>query len=65
MHLFGCGGSDETGLFYGVNLRGDSFLILCAHLGGKNEPISELQREEVFIPSNLIDSTSKVRKVYQ
>ncbi|KAM7520344.1 hypothetical protein LguiB_019306 [Lonicera macranthoides] len=50
---------DETGLFYGVNLRGDSFLILCAHLGGKNEPISELQREEVFVPSNLIDSTSK------
>ncbi|KAM7516394.1 hypothetical protein LguiA_005977 [Lonicera macranthoides] len=51
---------DETGLFYGVNLRGDSFLILCAHLGGKNEPISELQREEVFVPSNLIDSTSKI-----
>ncbi|CAB4283983.1 unnamed protein product [Prunus armeniaca] len=50
---------DEEGLYYGVNLRGTNFLILCARLGGKNKPISDLYREEIPIPSNLMAATSK------
>ncbi|KAK3030427.1 hypothetical protein RJ639_039184 [Escallonia herrerae] len=50
---------DEKGLYYGVNLRGDSFLILRARLGGKNEPIYELHREEISFPSSVMAGTSK------
>ncbi|KAM7264472.1 hypothetical protein ACFE04_002155 [Oxalis oulophora] len=50
---------NEEGLYYGVNLRGSNFLILCARLGGKNEPISDIHREEILIPSNVISGTSK------
>ncbi|KAH7846416.1 hypothetical protein Vadar_013797 [Vaccinium darrowii] len=50
---------DEKGLYYGVNLRGDNFLILRARLGGKNESISELQREEISIPSDVMAASSK------
>ncbi|KAI5325084.1 hypothetical protein L3X38_034158 [Prunus dulcis] len=50
---------DEEGFYYGVNLRGTNFLILCARLGGKNKPISDLFREEIPIPSNLMAATSK------
>ncbi|KAA8546632.1 hypothetical protein F0562_002629 [Nyssa sinensis] len=53
---------DEKGLFYGLNLRGSNFLMLRARLGGKNEPISELRREEVSIPSNVMSGTSKLAK---
>lgn len=53
-------GRDEKGLFYGVNLRGENFLILRARLGGKNEPISELQREEISIPTDVMAASSKV-----
>ncbi|GFZ18860.1 hexokinase-like 3 [Actinidia rufa] len=50
---------DEKGLFYGVNLRGANFLLLRARLGGKNEPISELHREEICIPSDVMNGSSK------
>ncbi|KAM3756864.1 hypothetical protein ACB098_02G144600 [Castanea mollissima] len=40
------------GLYNGVNLRGANFLILCARLGGKNKPLSDLHREEISFPSN-------------
>ncbi|KAM0971005.1 hypothetical protein ACFX15_018407 [Malus domestica] len=50
---------DEKGFYYGVNLRGTNFLILCARLGGKNNPISDLHKEEIPIPSNLMAATSK------
>ncbi|KAM1175104.1 hypothetical protein ACFX19_028140 [Malus domestica] len=50
---------DEEGFYYGVNLRGTNFLILCARLGGKNNPISDLNREEIPIPSNLMAATAK------
>lgn len=56
---FWCG-REEQGLYYGVNLRGSNFLILCARLGGKNDPISDIHREEISIPSNVMDGTTQV-----
>ncbi|KAJ6288256.1 hypothetical protein OIU76_024282 [Salix suchowensis] len=50
---------DERGLYYGVNLRGTNFLILCARLGGRNEPISDLLRKEISIPPNVLIGTSQ------
>ncbi|KAF2283833.1 hypothetical protein GH714_016365 [Hevea brasiliensis] len=50
---------DEKGLYYGLNMRGTNFLILCARLGGKNDPISDLHREQISIPSNVLVGTSQ------
>ncbi|RAL46641.1 hypothetical protein DM860_004920 [Cuscuta australis] len=50
---------EEKGLHYGINLRGDNFLILQAKLGGKNEPVTELSRQEITIPMDVINGTSK------
>ncbi|KAH9712492.1 putative hexokinase-like 2 protein [Citrus sinensis] len=50
---------EEKGLYYGINLRATDFLILCARLGGKNEPISDLHREEISIPSDVMCGTSQ------
>eukprot|EP00258_Populus_trichocarpa_P044577 XP_024460596.1 probable hexokinase-like 2 protein isoform X3 [Populus trichocarpa] len=50
---------DEKGLYYGLNLRGTNFLILCARLGGRNEPISDLYRKEISIPPNVLSGTSQ------
>ncbi|KAK1589354.1 hypothetical protein Q3G72_033115 [Acer saccharum] len=50
---------DEKGLYYGMNLRGTDFLILCARFGGKNEPIFDLYRDEISIPSNVMHGTSQ------
>lgn len=50
---------DERGLYYGVNLRGTNFFILCARLGGRNEPISDLHRKEISIPPNVLIGTSQ------
>ncbi|KAL1370977.1 hypothetical protein HN51_001199 [Arachis hypogaea] len=49
---------DEEGFFYGVNLHGTNLLFLCARLGGKNKPISDLQREEVSIPPHVLAGSS-------
>lgn len=51
---------DEKGLYYGLNLRGTNFLILCARLGGRNEPISDLYRKEISIPPHVLSGTSQV-----
>ncbi|PWA67616.1 hexokinase-like 3 [Artemisia annua] len=49
----------EEGFYYGVNLREDNFLMLRARLSGKKEPITDLDREEVDIPSEVISGTYK------
>lgn len=53
-----CDDSEEKGIYYGINLRGTNFLMIRGSLGGKNLPISELQREEVAIPSTAMDGDS-------
>lgn len=53
-------GRDEEGFFYGVNLQGKHLLMLCARLGGKNKPISALQREEISIPDAVLAGASEV-----
>ncbi|KZV57800.1 Hexokinase-like 3 [Dorcoceras hygrometricum] len=45
---------EEKGTYYGINLRGTDFLMLRAKLNGKNEPVSDLQRQEVQIRSSLM-----------
>lgn len=60
---------DEKGLFYGINLRGTNFIIVQARLGGRNapmsriggrcEPISDLYRQEISIPPNIIEASSQ------
>ncbi|XP_044479267.1 probable hexokinase-like 2 protein [Mangifera indica] len=50
---------DEKGLFYGINLRGTNILILCARLGGNDNPITDLHREEIHIPPNVNFGTSQ------
>ena len=57
-------GRDEEGFFYGVNLQGKHLLMLCARLGGKNKPISALQREEISIPDAVFAGASEVRYFY-
>ncbi|KAI7754625.1 hypothetical protein M8C21_014147, partial [Ambrosia artemisiifolia] len=49
----------EEGLYYGVNLREDNFLMMRARLRGKNEPITDFDREEVEIPHEVISGTYK------
>ncbi|XP_021890459.1 probable hexokinase-like 2 protein, partial [Carica papaya] len=50
---------EEKGLFYGLNLRGNDFLIICARLGGNNEPISEMRREEVSLSDHEMLGSSQ------
>ncbi|KAM3252592.1 putative hexokinase-like 2 protein [Capsicum annuum] len=60
---------DEKGLYHGINLRGTNFIIVQARLGGRNspttrlrgrsEPISDLYREEIPIPPNIIEASSQ------
>lgn len=54
------GSRNEQGMYYGVNLRGTDFLMVCARLGGKNEPISDFYKEEISLPSNVMLGTSQV-----
>ncbi|KAI3813434.1 hypothetical protein L1987_18157 [Smallanthus sonchifolius] len=49
----------EEGLYYGVNLHEGYFLMMRARLRGKHEPITDLDREEVEIPSEVISGTYK------
>ncbi|KAK7386333.1 hypothetical protein VNO78_26493 [Psophocarpus tetragonolobus] len=50
---------DEEGFYYGVNVQGTHMLMLCARLGGKNKPISALQREEIAIPDAVLATASE------
>ncbi|KAL0377958.1 UNVERIFIED_CONTAM: putative hexokinase-like 2 protein [Sesamum radiatum] len=45
---------EEKGIYYGIDLRGTNFLIVKARLEGKDEPLSEVSRHEVAIPSDII-----------
>ncbi|KAL0450112.1 UNVERIFIED_CONTAM: putative hexokinase-like 2 protein [Sesamum latifolium] len=45
---------EEKGTYYGIDLRGTNFLIVKARLEGKDEPLSEVSRHEVAIPSDII-----------
>ncbi|XP_054809012.1 transcription factor bHLH25-like isoform X2 [Prosopis cineraria] len=47
---------EEEGFFYGVNMRSTNFLILCARLRGKNSHVSDLDREEISFPPDLLDA---------
>lgn len=47
-------------MYYGVTLRESNFLMVCARLDGKNEPISDLFRQEISVPSNVMHGTSQV-----
>ncbi|XP_071694853.1 probable hexokinase-like 2 protein [Rutidosis leptorrhynchoides] len=49
----------EEGLYYGVNLHEDSFQMLRTRLNGKKEPITDLDKEEVKIPHEIISGTYK------
>ncbi|XP_054809010.1 probable hexokinase-like 2 protein [Prosopis cineraria] len=51
---------EEEGFFYGVNMRSTNFLILCARLRGKNSHVSDLDREEISFPPDLLDATRQV-----
>ncbi|KAK4393518.1 putative hexokinase-like 2 protein [Sesamum angolense] len=44
---------EEKGTYYGIDLRGTNFLIVKARLEGKDEPLSEVSRHEVAIPSDI------------
>ena len=61
LHFCTCD-STEEGLYYGVNLREDNFLMLRARLSGKNEQITDLERQEVPIPDEVISGSTKVLK---
>lgn len=41
-------------------MRATNFFILCARLGGRSEPISDLHREEISIPFDVMCGTSQV-----
>ncbi|KAI4327287.1 hypothetical protein L6164_019766 [Bauhinia variegata] len=56
---------EEQGFYYGVNLRGNDFLILCARLRGKSKPISHLHREEISIPDNLLAASSSSQELVE
>ncbi|CAN4083091.1 unnamed protein product [Withania somnifera] len=66
---------DEKGLYYEINLRGTNFIIVQARLGGRNaptsrlrgrhEPISDLYRQEISIPPNIIEASSQERKIWE
>ncbi|KAI4383462.1 hypothetical protein MLD38_009296 [Melastoma candidum] len=49
---------DEDGLYYGMNLRGEDFVMSCVRLGGKDQPILDLHREEVSFPSEMVRGTT-------
>ncbi|PIN01737.1 Hexokinase [Handroanthus impetiginosus] len=55
---------EEKGTYYGINLRGTNFLLVRATLEGKNEPVTQVKRQEVAIPSAILmadtDSTREL-----
>ncbi|XP_073136780.1 probable hexokinase-like 2 protein [Henckelia pumila] len=54
---------EEKGTYYGINLRGTNFVMLRAKLDGKNEPVSELQRQEVQIPPSVMADTNSCEEL--
>ncbi|CAN0917648.1 Probable hexokinase-like 2 protein [Linum grandiflorum] len=51
---------EEKGrLRYGVNLGATKFTIWCGRLCGRNEEISDLKKEDISLPSNVLVATSQ------
>ncbi|CAN7133334.1 probable hexokinase-like 2 protein [Brassica rapa] len=50
---------DEKGLHYGVNLRGKELLLLRGALGGNEEPISDVHKQEISIPADVSNGSFK------
>ncbi|XP_057784365.1 probable hexokinase-like 2 protein [Salvia miltiorrhiza] len=55
-YLAGLPTGEEKGIFYGINLRGTDFVIVRAKLEGRNEPLSDVLRQEVEIPPHMLSS---------
>lgn len=51
---------DEKGVQYGVNLRGKELLLLRGTLGGNEEPLSDVQKQEIPIPIDVLNGFFKV-----
>jgi hexokinase len=60
-----CGDRDEKGLFYAVDLGGTNFRVLRVQLGGKEKRIVKQEYQEVAIPPELMQGTSKVQTATQ
>lgn len=52
--------SDEKGVHYGVNLRGKELLLLRGTLGGHEEPISDVQKQEIPISEDVLNGSFRV-----
>ncbi|KAF8109638.1 hypothetical protein N665_0094s0103 [Sinapis alba] len=50
---------DEKGLQYGANLRGKELLLLRGTLGGNEEPISDVNKQETSIPEGVLNGSFK------
>ncbi|KAG5412543.1 hypothetical protein IGI04_000110 [Brassica rapa subsp. trilocularis] len=50
---------DEKGLHYGANLRGKELLLLRGTLGGNEEPISDIYKQEISIPEDVLNGSFK------
>ncbi|VVB09859.1 unnamed protein product [Arabis nemorensis] len=50
---------DEKGVHYGVNLRGKELLLLRGTLGGNEEPITDVQKQEIPIPDDVLNGSFK------
>ncbi|CAF2067311.1 probable hexokinase-like 2 protein [Brassica napus] len=50
---------DEKGLRYGANLRGKELLLLRGTLGGNEEPISDVHKQEISIPEDVLNGSFK------
>ncbi|KAG8384214.1 hypothetical protein BUALT_Bualt04G0094700 [Buddleja alternifolia] len=55
---------EEKGTYYGINLRGTNFVIVGARLDGKNEPVSELRKQEIAIPSAITANANSTRELF-
>ncbi|KAH0844237.1 hypothetical protein HID58_090529 [Brassica napus] len=50
---------EEKGLRYGANLRGKELLLLRGTLGGNEEPISDVHKQEISIPADVLNGSFK------
>ncbi|KAL0726155.1 hypothetical protein Bca4012_022248 [Brassica carinata] len=50
---------DEKGLHYGANLRGKELLLLRGTLGGNEEPISDVHKQEISITEDVLNGSFK------
>ncbi|CAE6153620.1 unnamed protein product [Arabidopsis arenosa] len=50
---------DEKGVHYGVNLRGKELLLLRGTLGGNEEPMSDVHKQEIPIPQDVLNGSFK------